>query len=320
MMNLTNKFVDSGLNVLTQDVLGRRSDERQLRMAREYPRVQMEGYRAAGINPFVAESEIAAAPTVNTPSASPMGESSAATLQALSSAKLNESQTKRNDQLNEETKANVKLLEEKAGLTHAEAVNANAHLNNIRAQYEHILATINFIRAQEKTEGYRQREINEHANVLQEEGANLRESRRKIIADGKISEFNLNYVLPLTAEHLRKDLHLKDKELRRMEFEIAKVANEASMGSFDLQIAAITMSDRLRKAIADSAREAEQAEQEKWTQSFSYGHSEDSGVAGDVEGVFRTVIQLLSYMMKDLADALPLGKVLGIDKIGNSGK
>lgn len=310
------KMADTGANIFASEVLAQRSYDRNIRMLKEGPRAQMMGYKQAGINPFAAQSDVASMPNVTTPVASVGGGSLAEYMNAATQAQLAESQIKRNEEQNEETKANVKLLEERVGLTHAEAVNANAQLRVINNQADQLAAAAALIREQKVTEGYKQKNLEGSTNVLGEQAINLREDRRRIIAEGKISEYNLSEVLPLTSRMMRADLHLKEAELQRLNKEIAKLGNEVIMGNYQVQEAAVTIADVLRKSMADSAREAQEAEQKRYTQATSYGKEGDV-TTSDAAYWMRTSIQIIGYIMRDISDALPLGRVLGIDKIGN---
>ena len=276
------KMIDTGLNVganvIQSDLMGRHADARQLEMLRKAPIAQMQGYRLAGINPFSAQSTPISSPNVTNPTL-PIGQGNLTDyIATMSQVRLNDSQVKRNDQQNEETKANIKLLEESAGLTHAQAVNANAELTNIKDQASQIRAVTAFIRAQTKTEGFKQENLQESTNVMHEQGLNLRESRAEIIANGKIAEYNLNQVLPLTTRMLYKDLDLKDFEIQRVRNEVAKVANEVALGSYSLQEAAITLQSRLRTAFLRSQREEYLEEKRSAVTRVSYGDDFDQKI------------------------------------------
>lgn len=242
LLSIASTIVSNRINKSRQQ----QALEQQKELMREQAPLAMEGYESAGINPWAAGTSPISSSTPSAPSMPFMGEAGLQMLpqllQSMTSSGLNVARTDETYVKSELGKANIELVKSKVGLTEAEAVVAVQKSHEIQENINFLISQAKYFEVKTKTEGYIQDNYQASTNLLGEQSLTEREKREKIILEGKVTAYNLDFVLPSVARKAFNDANLSQEEVLYKKGQIAELFNNVTMQGMDVERALITYS------------------------------------------------------------------------------
>lgn len=343
----TQYFVSRKQNQRAEDAATTAYD-RQRALLKDTALLNQEGYEQAGINPYVSEGNLISAPSVE--QAEVFAQDPSQSLSQIGSLIGSLSQKEVNDTRKLEIEANKNLLLDMGVKTKAEAkliATQNADLEDHRKTFKERLealqlqnrktrADIGFVEQQTATSVAEEKNIIGDTQLKEAQTDNEKARKAQIIYDGKISKYNFDQILPRTAKALQFQLNFSEDTymdvLQQIKNATALSANSLSQSNINLTVLEKTWCQQVDAILAKYGREIDEdkakqikaqlegmkLKNKKFAQEHSwlYSPSDQEPVGSSMRGA----VMIFELIMQDLADCLPVGKMLGIDKIASSGE